>query len=81
MPVAGFCSVPFGGLLKSSRDFGIGFFVPAPLARTICWPWAQKIRQLADSGRPQPSWAQFLHFAAAIRPKMTPYPQSIFKRK
>ena len=25
MPVAGLRSVPFGGLLKSSRDFGIGF--------------------------------------------------------
>ena len=70
MPVAGFCSVPFGGLLKSSRDFGIGFFVPAPLARTICLPWAQKIRQLADSGRPHASAAQLLHFSVAIRPEI-----------
>ena len=66
MPVAGLCSVPFGGLLKSSRDFGIGFFVPAPLARAICWPWARKIRQWADFGRPQPSSAQLLLFSAPI---------------
>ena len=70
MPVAGLCSVPFGGLLKSSRDFGIGFFVPAPLARAICWPWARKIRQWADFGRPQPSSAQLLLFSAPIRPKI-----------
>ena len=74
----------FGGLLKSSRDYGIGFFMPAPLARTICWPWAQKIRQQADSRRPQPSWAQLRHFVAAIRPKRPPTissEQSLGKRR